>query len=519
MIPMILPKGIVVNSSDIYAEVASYPTVPPEKIGEYWHVYTTTFRKLIDPTAHRLENFWWHVWGSDRRFLSGAVLARIFEDISKGPTVVEIVGPPNRFEGQVERRVPSRSQTLPINTQDSPGSSKGQRDGCYGDATHVANPPLKPLSSSSSKPPPPHPILKKTRGPSSSGPRPTARFISPHESAEEDEVDTNNPSVETIAGAVEVRQPVRSPSTSKSEKKKGTPTGIKKQIAVSSASKRRPQLARRTGSQSSGGSAEGNNTIRSGSSGSGSCKYLGSQRSNITPIAEVPSGTITPKENMTDAEGVKKLSARAAGKQPAVPRAMPDQQPTPQPMTTRQQTSPNLQYHRPITSRSRGHVPSAQPSSLDLKRQTRPPGFEAVIARNQSARDLSRRGFDSFQGPVGAEPMVRSKSDMESRDHGGGTTGRHPVKGLISSTTAKTSSVAAQGIFEFDQKSVQHPVEAREEGDDKQADFPRPRRTSSVLDSRLIPTAPNPAPDVELGRTKSQLTLLLEREKSRLGQN
>ncbi len=33
---MILPKGFVINSDDIYKEVASYPVVPPEKIKEYW---------------------------------------------------------------------------------------------------------------------------------------------------------------------------------------------------------------------------------------------------------------------------------------------------------------------------------------------------------------------------------------------------------------------------------------------------------------------------------------------------
>jgi hypothetical protein len=34
---MLLPKGLVVNTEDIYKEVASYPVVPPEKIWEYWH--------------------------------------------------------------------------------------------------------------------------------------------------------------------------------------------------------------------------------------------------------------------------------------------------------------------------------------------------------------------------------------------------------------------------------------------------------------------------------------------------
>lgn len=62
-------------------------------------VYTTTNKKLKDPTARRLENFWWHVWGSDRRALSGRALARIFEDISVGPTFVPLRGPANRWEG------------------------------------------------------------------------------------------------------------------------------------------------------------------------------------------------------------------------------------------------------------------------------------------------------------------------------------------------------------------------------------------------------------------------------------
>lgn len=98
-VPMILPKGIVINSKNIYKEVANFPLVPPAKVWEYWHVYTTTHKKLEDPTACRLENFWWHVWGSDRRFLTGATLARLYEDISVGSTFVPLKGPSNRWEG------------------------------------------------------------------------------------------------------------------------------------------------------------------------------------------------------------------------------------------------------------------------------------------------------------------------------------------------------------------------------------------------------------------------------------
>ncbi len=56
-----------------------------------FQVYTTTFRRLFDPSAFRLENFWWHVWGSERlRNLSGPALAKLFEEFSNGQTFVPL---------------------------------------------------------------------------------------------------------------------------------------------------------------------------------------------------------------------------------------------------------------------------------------------------------------------------------------------------------------------------------------------------------------------------------------------
>lgn len=34
---ILLPKGIVVNAKEVYAEVASHPVLPVEKIWRYWH--------------------------------------------------------------------------------------------------------------------------------------------------------------------------------------------------------------------------------------------------------------------------------------------------------------------------------------------------------------------------------------------------------------------------------------------------------------------------------------------------
>ncbi|KAJ4298612.1 hypothetical protein N0V88_003642 [Collariella sp. IMI 366227] len=95
----VMPEGFFANTQEIYAEVASYPRLPPEKIRQYWNVYTTTFRRLFDPSAFRLENFWWHVWGSERlRNLSGPALAKLFEEFSDGPTFVPLRSPADLYE-------------------------------------------------------------------------------------------------------------------------------------------------------------------------------------------------------------------------------------------------------------------------------------------------------------------------------------------------------------------------------------------------------------------------------------
>lgn len=120
---MILPKGIVVNTENVYDEIASHKQVPFDRVWQVWRgesvttadrmgipkinqkipfflaVYTITNRKLQDPTARRLENFWWHVMGSDRRLLSGELLAGLYEDISLGSTFIPLKGPSNRWDG------------------------------------------------------------------------------------------------------------------------------------------------------------------------------------------------------------------------------------------------------------------------------------------------------------------------------------------------------------------------------------------------------------------------------------
>lgn len=100
----------------------------------------------------------------------------------------------------------------------------------------------------------PHPILKKTRGPSSTGPRPTARFISPHES---EETEPDSP-VGTNSHVV-VQPPSPDPENMKGDNKSSGPTGGKKMagfVASTAARKKRPVIVRRQSSQTSQSSTD-----------------------------------------------------------------------------------------------------------------------------------------------------------------------------------------------------------------------------------------------------------------------
>ncbi|ERT00193.1 hypothetical protein HMPREF1624_03563 [Sporothrix schenckii ATCC 58251] len=230
----ILPRGFVENTAEIYAEVASFEVIPPEKLREYWRVYTITHRKLYDPTANRLENFWWHVWGSKRRGLSGKIVAKLYENISTGPTFVPLRTPASRYDGPTISFMlppPSITATTATGTSNPPGSSKqsasddqrpSQDAPVSGASSHAAavapkrvnnadsttegeradtgtldhkqaqqDAHVKLLSSSSTRPAPAQSILRKPR-PSLSGPRPTPRFALPSGEPSEAEEDEQN---------------------------------------------------------------------------------------------------------------------------------------------------------------------------------------------------------------------------------------------------------------------------------------------------------------------------------------
>ena len=139
----------------------------------------------------------------------------------------------------------------------------------------------------------PHPILKKTRGPSASGPRPTARFISPHESgdeAEEGPSESKNKNVVLEPPSPTVLEPAEQKATPHVSGKK-KPTAF---VASSSTRKRRPVMGRRQSSSTSQSSVGGRSPERS------SIGNTIRSRSPRSLMAEKPAGMAVPKTQLQE---------------------------------------------------------------------------------------------------------------------------------------------------------------------------------------------------------------------------
>lgn len=277
---LVLPQGIIINASEVYTQLASLSVVSSDVIWHYWNAYTVISKKIGgDPTHVRLENFWWHVWGSNRRNLSGPTLARLFQNISTGPTDVPLVVPKR------SREILERSKALleQINASEHDSASTQHMEGNRIEGRDVMN-KVKAPTPSSSRPPPPHPILKKHSAPVP-GPRHTARFASPPRAGEDESEGgatmfitkvVPQPSempppplpstrkTETATESSTTMKPPPVPSIQKPEKptaqvsaapssgKASKPVVARKRVmATTKSAKRRPVMPRRTSSQSS----------------------------------------------------------------------------------------------------------------------------------------------------------------------------------------------------------------------------------------------------------------------------
>ncbi|KAI0203238.1 hypothetical protein F4808DRAFT_36220 [Astrocystis sublimbata] len=468
----ILPKGIVLNSHTIYEDIAKYDVVPVERILKAVQVFSTTSRKLYDPTARRLENFWSRVLGGDRRYLSGRMIAQLFKDISDETSFVKLRGPDNRYEPPSPKSSASRSEDVQAAS-----------------STSAARPQSKPTAS----PKAPHPILKKPRGPSASGPRPTARFVSPVES----EVDEDESKPSGTNGPATAATPGKTRSNTNEERKKGTPVKAKKKttaFVASSSSRRRPGMPRRSSSQSSAGASETGSKDVGASPGS---RYEGS----VPTIFEKPEQQqVATKKSDGNAE----LSAKAAGKRPVV------------------QTPSNATIMKSGTGRT-SQPQSEAPAGKDAgickdKTTSRPAELQGNIetpskptpsvavpsvhtqqsAHPEPSRSLNRVSSDT----VSARPVSRDPSRTFV-----------PPSSLMSTSLAKVdTSVIVQGTLskvaeDVPSQSRNRPVNRSDRSASNQVPGSPQSYGGAGYGGAAIPHRSNGTPSTSLSRSKSQTQL------------
>ena len=346
---------------------------------------------------------------------------------------------------------------------------------------------LRDLSSSAARPPASHPILKKPRGPSASGPRPTARFVSPQPSEDEGDKSSAPSSASTITPALEMRQHV--PNVASPSKKKGH---AKKIVASTAAAKRRPVLPRKKSSQSSVTSDSGS---KDGPS-SGSSRGSGTPLRAPSPIAEGGLQTTT-----VGSHEPAEPSAKALGKRPVMTRQTTmdklksASRTTEAPTDRRDQDVPSSPLHSPNPTSGRArHESVTSPSITGSSSPTSVP----------MAQSRSHSGFIRRDRP----PLHSSSRSQVSASLS---------RGLFTGPTiASTTNIAATGTI-IDQggsvDSIPTPAFYR----DHAAEMQRNHSSNSLFDLRFTPTQPTPGASVPLGRTKSQLTLVLERDEARAG--
>ncbi|KAI0385150.1 hypothetical protein F5Y04DRAFT_206360 [Hypomontagnella monticulosa] len=487
-VDMILPKGIVFNRNDIYAEIAKYDIVPLEQILAACHVFTTTSRELFDPTARRLQNFWTRVLGGDRRYLPGKVIARLFKSISEEESFVKLRGPPNRYEPPSPDSKPESSTKVQAKPETpGVGSSESKSKG-----------KAKATKSAPSSAKQPHPILKKPRGPSSSGPRPTARFVSPPGS--DGEGNDGKDSEFALSGTTAVPHSDDSKgstsSTAKEEKRKASSTTPKKKttgFVASTASRRRPAMPRRVSSQSSAtvsgaevGSKEGSSSLSS--------RQSGPQSSVPTILEKSGKGTSSAAGG-----GSGQLSTKAAGKRPA---------------TRVSSNKASASVSRPSTSQASGadnRPPVAQDEPVTGITNTAAMDDAGSARAGRSGTAHRRSDTQERPRPDISPLLARSRSDVGSRR--GSQDALVLPQSLIASSTTTISNTTAQGtIIEFDENAPAIEAATSAAANEEDIETSSRRSGSSILDSRFTPTQPSATPAVPLGRSKSQLTLLLERQ-------
>ncbi|KAI9802556.1 MAG: hypothetical protein M1833_001628 [Piccolia ochrophora] len=85
-----LPKGLVTSTPSISGNIERLDTVENADVARIWRVYATNRNILPNDAGRRLENLFWRTWASEslQQSISGATLARLFLRISEDHAII-----------------------------------------------------------------------------------------------------------------------------------------------------------------------------------------------------------------------------------------------------------------------------------------------------------------------------------------------------------------------------------------------------------------------------------------------
>jgi len=373
----------------------------------------------------------------------------------------------------------------------------------------------------------PHPILKKTRGPSASGPRPTARFISPPESDGEADP-SSSVSINSQTNSHVVVEPPSPDSQNVKFDKKTSPSNKKKGGFTASARKKRPVIVRRQSSQTSQSSTEAVPSIASVQSSIGRTPPAVLEQSRNPPqsrfrenFSPPPDRSKSPKKrNTLRVSDSKRTPPRNAGvtREENASRSEESGE-----RTSSGDPGPSTQLRR-IENLQTEDVPAEEVTAEELEeievQRTILAEANARLknASHTAANPLPSATNDGFR-VLHRTLRPHSEGSMEQKPLSAVQLLDHETKGTASLAPTLTDATGQVNLGNVGTASASTSASKKEKGKGRDAqDVPG----SGMFAKRPVqPVLPAVVPDSmgSLLRSKSQLTLLLERDRARSGEH
>ncbi|KAI9649281.1 hypothetical protein NHQ30_001852 [Ciborinia camelliae] len=374
-------------------------------------------------------------------------------------------------------------------------------------ARNQSRPRTTPISVSRTPAPMPPPILKKTRGPSGNGPRPTARFISPAVSEDESTSGSTNKHVVVQSPSPPLEQ--TSTTDEKIEKEKADrkllPAPASKKFVASASKKKRPIVVRRQSSQTSQSSNDSAARVPGGqgqqnrNSGRPQPLSLQPTRNQNTQENIPPRSTTSPTKRNPSKSGapIRGGSRKLASTREESVESVEPAQPGP---SNNLQTVVNDQVPAPLVSEAEFKVQrmlldnSKTPSMLPS--ETPSPDSQASITSKDSS----------------------SSKPLGYRKISGRHLLQHQSKGIVSSAPTLTD---ATGLLDLGNggHNTTAPASPERPGKGKARalvkDLFTKRSVPQVAPSNALSESVTSGSSGPLSKSKSQLSFLLERDQAR----